>query len=106
MKTFCCLVNYHTPQLKRKRQEEYSLQSFADKFKEQIDTIRLMLKDINKKVDVVQQKEEVLEKKIDVLDKNMSGVIVKVNKVSTSISDRTCLLLRENQQYFNHRERP
>ncbi|CAF0877792.1 unnamed protein product [Adineta ricciae] len=76
-------VNYYTPQLKRKRQEESSLQSFADTFKEQIDTIRLMLKDINQKVDVVHQKEEVLEKKIDVLDKNMSGVISKVNKNPT-----------------------
>lgn len=43
-----------------------------------------MLKEINKKIDVVNRREGSFEKKLDNVDKRLGGLIRQVNRVSCS----------------------
>lgn len=46
--------------------------------------LRNMLKEINKKIDVVNRREGSFEKKLDNVDKRLGGLIRQVNRVSCS----------------------
>ena len=44
-----------------------------------------MIKDLNRKIDLVTKKESDFEKKLDNVDKRLSGLIRRVNKVIVSL---------------------
>ena len=50
-----------------------------------MEILRNMLKEINKKIDVVNRREGSFEKKLDNVDKRLGGLIRQVNRVSRSM---------------------
>jgi hypothetical protein len=49
---------------------------------EDMNMLRNILKEINRKVDLINQKETVFEKKLENLDKRLGGLIRRINRVS------------------------
>ncbi|CAF2132322.1 unnamed protein product [Rotaria magnacalcarata] len=70
--------SYYTPQTKRKRPEDNI--GSSDSLLEQINTLQVMLKEINRKIDIVNQRDDGFEKKMDNIDKRINGLIRQVNK--------------------------
>ncbi|CAM4833454.1 unnamed protein product [Rotaria magnacalcarata] len=65
--------SYYTPQTKRKRPEDNI--GSSDSLLEQINTLQVMLKEINRKIDIVNQRDDGFEKKMDNIDKRINGLI-------------------------------
>ena len=62
-----------------------------------MDILRDMLKEINKKIDVVNQREGVFGKKLDNVDKRLGGLIRQVNKVREIVPNVLSLQCSLNQ---------
>ena len=77
-----CSDGYYTPQVKRRRAQEQVESPSPNSFSDQMDVLRNMLKEINKKIDVVSQREGSFEKKLDIVDKRLGGLIRQANRVS------------------------
>ncbi|CAF1371397.1 unnamed protein product [Rotaria sordida] len=71
---------YYTPQLKRKRAQDQVTCVTHDSFKEYMDTMQSMLKEMHRKIDVINQKEELFEKKLDHMDRYINGLVRKAHK--------------------------
>lgn len=67
--------------MKRRRAQEQVESPSLNSFNDQMDILRNMLKEINKKIDVVSQKEISFEKKLDNVDKRLGGLIRHANRV-------------------------
>ena len=80
-----CLGSYYTPQVKRRRVPEQAEALSPGSFDDQMEILRNMLKEINKKIDVVNWREGLFEKKLDNVDKRLGGLIRQVNRVSQTM---------------------
>ena len=98
MSSLClCLGRYYTPQVKRRRVQDEEQSSSTHSFGDQMDILRDMLKEINKKIDVVNQREGVFGKKLDNVDKRLGGLIRQVNKVREIVPNVLSLQCSLNQ---------
>ncbi|CAF1464985.1 unnamed protein product [Rotaria sordida] len=70
----------YTPQTKRKRAQDQVTSVVPDSLKECMDTMQSMLKEMNRKIDVINQKEELFEKKLDHMDKHINGLVRKARE--------------------------
>ncbi|CAF4423510.1 unnamed protein product [Rotaria magnacalcarata] len=73
---------YYTPQTKRKRVQDQVADS-PDSFKEQLDLLQNILKDVNRKVDILNTKEDAFQEKLDHVHQHLGSLIRKGNKNPT-----------------------
>ncbi|CAF4711793.1 unnamed protein product, partial [Rotaria magnacalcarata] len=66
-----------------------------DSFKEQLDLLQNILKDVNRKVDILNTKEDAFQEKLDHVHQHLGSLIRKGNKVILFV------LKREVLQYFS-----
>jgi len=86
----CCifLVQYHTPQLKRKRGDDQSANSNSSALTEEIQKMHEMLKSINQKLDHMEQKEVIFEKQLGILNK-------RFGRLTDNMREKVILLTRD-----------
>ncbi|CAF2048278.1 unnamed protein product [Rotaria magnacalcarata] len=74
--------NFYTPPTKRKLPQNNSLPS-SDALTEQMNSLQVMLKEINRKMDVVNRRDDLFEKKLECVDKRIGGLLRQLNKNPT-----------------------
>jgi hypothetical protein len=80
-KTCCCLGTFYTPQIKRKRFEDQATRVSQDFITEEINLVKLMLKESHQKMDMICKKQEKIERQFDHVNKTIRGLSHHVIKV-------------------------